>query len=287
MRRGGAVVSVTTDQEGRASEILVRNGAIDIDERAASWRAEGSDPSRLRGNQAGDDRSIPVIREELHIGKRAVHKGGIRVFNRVEEQPVEEKVRLREEHVRVDRRPADRPATEADFRSRDQVVEVTEMAEEPVVQKTARVVEEVVIAKEATERTETIRDTVRRSDVNVEQIGARDRAYDEYDDDSSRFPDAVRFSTRREVRELRSGIPVWIPHGFGPTVSRPPLGGSRTVSPDRIRAQLSRKQVGAVQRLDSLRLGTSNTPSIIMQARNGVADAMSFRARGHTYARIE
>jgi uncharacterized protein (TIGR02271 family) len=132
------------------------------------------------------DRSIPVVREELHVGKRSVQKGGVRVFNRVEEQPVEEQVRLREEHVHVDRRPADRPATEQDFRAHDEVIEVTEMAEEPVVGKSARVVEEVVVGKEATERTETIRDTVRRSDVNVERLGKDERSSQEYDDDFRR-----------------------------------------------------------------------------------------------------
>jgi uncharacterized protein (TIGR02271 family) len=180
IRRGGAVVSVTTGDEDRASEILDRAGAVDIDERAASWRSEGYNASR--STDAGD-RSIPVVREDLHVGKRTVQKGGVRVYNRVEEQPVEEQVRLREEHVRVDRRPADRAATEKDFRVHDEVIEVTETAEEPVVGKTARVVEEVVVGKEATERTETIRDTVRRSDVNVERLGADDRSWQDYDDD--------------------------------------------------------------------------------------------------------
>jgi uncharacterized protein (TIGR02271 family) len=174
---------VTTDDEDRASEILDRNGAIDIDERAASWRAEGY---RSGPGETGKDHSIPVVREDLRVGKRAVHKGGVRVFNRVAEEPVEEQVRLREEHVRVERRPADRPATEADLRARDEVVEVTEMAEEPVVGKSARVVEEVVVRKDATERTETIRDTVRRTDVKVEKLGASEDVQNDYDEDFRR-----------------------------------------------------------------------------------------------------
>ena len=113
------------------------------------------------------------------------------MFNRVEEQPVEEQVTLREEHVRVDRRPADRPATEADFRTHDQVIEVTEMAEEPVINKSSRVVEEIVVGKNATERTETVRDTLRRTDVNVEKMGAGGRSFSDYDDDFRRD-----FSTR-------------------------------------------------------------------------------------------
>ncbi len=115
--------------------------------------------------------AIPVVEEEIQVGKRAVQRGGVRVYSRVTETPVQEQVNLREEHVRVDRQPVNRPASEADFRSgTDQVIEVTEYAEEPVVAKQARVVEEVRVGKEASERTETIRDTVRRTDVEVENL---------------------------------------------------------------------------------------------------------------------
>jgi len=195
IRRGAIVVSVVTDNDDRAADILDRNGAVDVDDTAESGRREVHDTSarvtadrdRDRDLHGTGDRSIPVVREELHVGKRTVPRGGVRVFNRVIEQPVEEQVNLREEHLRVDRRPADRPATEADFRTQDQVVEVTEMAEEPVVGKTARVVEEVVIGKQTTERTETIRDTVRRTDVNVEKMSGGDRApHSNYDDDFRR-----------------------------------------------------------------------------------------------------
>ncbi len=47
---------------------------------------------------------------------------------------------------------------------------MTESAEEAVVSKTARVYEEVGLRKEATDRVETIRDTVRKEEVEVEQI---------------------------------------------------------------------------------------------------------------------
>jgi hypothetical protein len=83
---------------------------------------------------------------------------------------VEESVRLREEKVTVDRRPVDRPATEADFAAAEkEVIEMTETAEEPVVTKRARVVEEVVVHKDVTERTETVRGTERHTDVDVQR----------------------------------------------------------------------------------------------------------------------
>jgi uncharacterized protein (TIGR02271 family) len=97
----------------------------------------------------------------------------VRVYTRVIEEPVEQDVTLREEKVRVDRQPVDRPVTDSDRSNfRDQTIEVTETAEEPVVQKTSRVVEEVKVGKEATERTEKVRDTVHRTEVRTEPIGS-------------------------------------------------------------------------------------------------------------------
>jgi hypothetical protein len=87
-------------------------------------------------------------------------------------QPVQEQVRLREEHVNVERRPADRELSPEEVVAlRDQTIEVTEMAEEAVVGKRARVREEVRVGKESTERTETVRDNVRHTEVEVEPIG--------------------------------------------------------------------------------------------------------------------
>lgn len=185
INHGAAVVSVATDDEDRIADILDRNGAIDVEERASLWHKASSgthqDISGARGETT--DRSIPIVREELHVGKRNVRRGGVRIVNRVEEKPVEEQIQLREEHVRVDRRPANRPATKADYRTQDEVIEITEMAEEPVVGKTARVVEEVVVDKETTQRTETIRDTVRSTDVNIEKLGPTETGITDHEDD--------------------------------------------------------------------------------------------------------
>jgi stress response protein YsnF len=63
-------------------------------------------------------------------------------------------------------------------------IEVTATAEEPMVSKQARVAEEVVIGKGVAERTETVRDTMRRTEVELEQLGkalARDRRYGKSD----------------------------------------------------------------------------------------------------------
>jgi uncharacterized protein (TIGR02271 family) len=125
--------------------------------------------SRSMGSSGNDEEHIDVVEEELEVGKREVEGGAVRVRSYVTETPVEEQVTLREETVNIERRPVDRPATDADLNAfQEKTIEMHERREVPVVNKVARVVEEVVISKDVEEHTETIRDTVRRTDVAVE-----------------------------------------------------------------------------------------------------------------------
>jgi len=121
--------------------------------------------------------AIPVVEEELRVGTREVETGGVRVETRVEETPVQEQVTLRDEQVRVERRAVDQPvdATTIADAFREGTFEVRERDEEAVVDKQARVVEEVVINKDVDQRTETIQDTVRRTDVDVQDLSGQTR----------------------------------------------------------------------------------------------------------------
>jgi uncharacterized protein (TIGR02271 family) len=189
VRRGNAVVCVTAlpDQVERVARIMNSAGAIDIDRHVENFRSTGyerHDPDappysydeaaaereRFRGAERRE--SVPVVEEELQIGKRPVAQGGVRVHSHVVEKPVEENIELREEHVRVERRPADWPAEGDQFRERS--IEVTETREEPVVQKRARVKEDVVVGKDTTTRTQNVRDTVRKTEVEVDRMNAGD-----------------------------------------------------------------------------------------------------------------
>jgi len=189
-RRGHAIVSVTApqDQMERVVDIMNSAGAVDIDRRVEQFRQTGYeryDPNaapydydqaaREREqyrSRSDEGKSIPVVEEELQVGKRMVQRGGVRVYSRVVNEPASETVELREEHVRVDRRPADRNLTEAEMQGlRDQTIEVVEMAEEPVIQKRSRVKEEVVVGKETTSRKEKVSENLRRTEVEVEQLG--------------------------------------------------------------------------------------------------------------------
>jgi len=127
-----------------------------------------------RNRQTGTDQAatIPVIEEELQVGKREVEKGGIRLRTRVVENEVNENINLREEKVHVERTPVDRPANASDMK--EEQLEIVERAEVPVVSKEARVEEEVSLNKEVTQKEETIRDTVKNTEVDVERTGKND-----------------------------------------------------------------------------------------------------------------
>jgi uncharacterized protein (TIGR02271 family) len=181
--RSGSIVTVhaqSSDEAHRAADILDDNGAVDIDEKASQYGygstatsnvSDTNTSSALTTDTTQGATSIPIIEEELQVGKRTVQTGGARLRSRIVERPVEESLRLREERVTVDRTPVNRVATDADFAGfKEGTIELTEHAEVPVVSKEARVVEEVSLGKEVQEREETIQDTVRRTEVEVEKL---------------------------------------------------------------------------------------------------------------------
>ncbi len=168
----GSVVTVHTtspEESERAAQVLDRFGAIDANERARDYRSKEATGATNKSRTADSD-SIPVIEEELEVGKREVETGRVQLRSRIIERPVEETLRLREEHVNVERTPVDRPATDADFRNfKEGETEITEHAEKAVVNKEARVVEEVNLNKETKDRERVVRDSVRKTDVDVNE----------------------------------------------------------------------------------------------------------------------
>jgi stress response protein YsnF len=144
-------------------------------EQAASimgrYEASG-DEDEDSGTDSGQ--AVPIVEEELSVLKGKVANGGVRVSSSVSETPVERKVTLREERVEAERKPADRKlrADEADAAFEEKTIEVMGTKEEAEVQKEARVVGEVALSKETEEREETVRDSVRKTEVEVENIKA-------------------------------------------------------------------------------------------------------------------
>lgn len=208
MRRGGHLLTARVeDQYADEVIVLLENAdAIDLDRRADEWRAEGwTGPTRTTAestdtgtSRAGSEEAIPLVQERLRVGKREVNRGGVRVRSYVVEEPVEEQVNLREERVDVERRPVGRRVQPgaADDLLQDRTIEMTESAEEAIVSKDAEVTEEVVVRKFEGERTEGVSDTVRRTEVDVE---------DTRDDEDSRdvIPPGDSASRRRGTRTDR------------------------------------------------------------------------------------
>jgi uncharacterized protein (TIGR02271 family) len=145
---------------------------VQIMERHESDADEGKAQEETKNSRSERTESVPVIEEELEVEKRKVARGGVRLTSTVHEQPVEETVRLREEQVETERRPVDRRLSEdeAEAAFQDRTIEMNETTEELEVSKEARVVEEVALRKTVQEHEEQVKDTVRRTEVEVEKI---------------------------------------------------------------------------------------------------------------------
>ncbi|MDO6391191.1 YsnF/AvaK domain-containing protein [Pontibacter sp. BT731] len=175
--RKGWVVTVHADSRQEAEQaaaVLDSCGAVDVDETAspqAGMNRPPQDTTQTRTGQTGDSsQTIPIMEERLNVGKREVERGGVHMRSRIVERPVEEHLRLREEHLDIERNKVNRPATDRDFQNfKEGEINITERAEVPVVNKEARVVEEVKISKHTEERDETVRGTVRKTDVDIDK----------------------------------------------------------------------------------------------------------------------
>ncbi|MCF0040867.1 YsnF/AvaK domain-containing protein [Dyadobacter fanqingshengii] len=210
-KRGTIVTvhAIDADEAETAAAILDQYGAVDIDETAAGYvssqgyagtatessvntYADNSvDPYANRSldvvsdgslvsdsSLVSDDQtdSLPVIREELQVEKREIETGGVRLRSRIIERPVQESIRLRQEQVNVTRTPVDRIASESDFDTfKEGTIEMTEYAEVPLVSKEARVVEEISLNKTVDEREEVINETLRNTEVEVEDLTDEER----------------------------------------------------------------------------------------------------------------
>ena len=171
VEEGASVLTVRVPDDGvdRVTSILESHNPIDLDERAAQYTTEGAAGSAAANSRPGSDEdTIRLAEGSLAVGKRAVSGGTTRVRRYVVETPVEEQVALQDEKVVVDRRPVTGGQPVAEFT--DKTIEMTETNEEAVVSKTARVTEEVSLRKQAIDRVETVKDTVRRDEVEVEQV---------------------------------------------------------------------------------------------------------------------
>jgi stress response protein YsnF len=178
---------IDIDQEGPVSapQAGISGAAIGTSQEFAPSTVATGDEMAARaetGRQRGapvagaseGEQVIPVVNEELEVGKRAVERRH-RIRAYVVTTPVEQDVTLRDERVVVERRPVSGEQGRGIEGLQEREFDVIERHEEPVVEKRARTAEEVVVHKEAAERTETVRGTVRETKVDVDKAAAGDK----------------------------------------------------------------------------------------------------------------
>ncbi|MBV9318460.1 MAG: YsnF/AvaK domain-containing protein, partial [Mycobacterium sp.] len=117
------------------------------------------------------DEVLRLAEEQLQVGKRMVETGKTRVRRFVTEREASADVTLHDEHADIIRRAVTDPKYVGDIDWADATIEVRETAEQALVSKTARIVEEVGLKKIGTDHVETVRDKIRRQQVEIERLG--------------------------------------------------------------------------------------------------------------------
>jgi uncharacterized protein (TIGR02271 family) len=191
---GGVVLTLRAEKDDvpRAMGILNQHNLVDVKDRAVDTgvisketaaaiatpvaAAAVAAPAMPVTSDLGKNEVIRLAEEHLEVGKRLVEQGTTRIRRFVTEKPVEENVTLHEEHAEVVRRAVSDPNFVKDIDWSDTTVEMRETAEEAVVSKSARVAEEVVIGKTGSDHVETVHDTVRRQQVEVEHVPAGNKS---------------------------------------------------------------------------------------------------------------
>jgi uncharacterized protein (TIGR02271 family) len=190
--RGGMLVSVRVpDSEvAHATGILDIHRPIDVHDRAittgiapaakveAAVASIAAKPLEVVQKVAvspklaeAHDEVLRLAEEQLEVGKRMVETGRTRVRRFVTEREVSADVTLHEEHADVLRRAINDPKYIGDIDWADATIEVRETAEQALVSKTARVVEEVGLRKIGSDHVETVHDKIRRQQVEIERLG--------------------------------------------------------------------------------------------------------------------
>ena len=186
---GSTVLAVTVEQaeSQRVMDLLADHMPLRLEDAGAETSATRDDvregtlrdtgvmgahhataaPNLVSGTTERDE-VIPLAEEQVEIGKRRVDQA-TRIRRYVVETPVERQVNLRDETVEIERRRPVEGTSAGPGAFEERTVEVHTSSERPEVTKTANIAEEVVVRKTVTERPETIRETVRKEQVEVEK----------------------------------------------------------------------------------------------------------------------
>jgi stress response protein YsnF len=181
---GGVVLTVRVPDRdvARAMGILNAHHGVDVQRRAiqeglisgtpvtkqAATQMQ-TPPAAVAAGVSGEE-VLRLAEEQINVGKRLVREGTTRIRRFIIETPVEAQVTLHEEHAQVIRRAISDPDFARNIDWTEKTIEVTETIEEPVITKSSHIAEEVVIRKEGADHVKTVRDKVRRQQVEVERV---------------------------------------------------------------------------------------------------------------------
>jgi stress response protein YsnF len=195
IEEGGVVVSlrVVDSEVAHATGILDLHRPVDVHDRAITTgiapaahvetvaAAVAAEPIVAAQQVAVSDKLaekhdevLRLAEEQLEVGKRMVETGKTRIRRFVTEREVSADVTLHEEHAELLRRAVTDQAV-GDIDWADRTIEVIETAEQALVNKTVRIVEEVGLRVTGTDHIETVHDKVRRQQVEIERLDASGR----------------------------------------------------------------------------------------------------------------
>jgi uncharacterized protein (TIGR02271 family) len=120
---------------------------------------------------AGRERTSMALREEeLKVGKREVEYGGVRLRKVIRTETVNQPVELKREEIVVERVPGTQTAQGGRAFEQEDIY-IPLRREEAVVQKEARVREEVRVSKRSETERQDITEQVRKEDVQIDRSG--------------------------------------------------------------------------------------------------------------------
>lgn len=166
---GEATRRATASPAGEAGAMALTNMFMWPWLRSIQAAQEGAAAAR---GVSGTEEVIPLGEEILEVGKRTENRGTARIRRYVVETPVERQVTLHSERVVVERRRPVRDQATGEMLT-EVTIEVVETEEVPTVEKRVQLREEIVVRTERTQRVETVRETLRRDEVEIQQPGRR------------------------------------------------------------------------------------------------------------------
>ena len=215
LRTGGVVLSLRADEDEAPRALGILDAHEELTGRSAAAPADYTTDDELtsppggKSNQTGtdavrtsltgDESEEDVLRlaeERLEVGKRLVSEGSTRVRRYTVTDRVSENISLREQHAEIFRRPLSETGSPDSVDWSEKTVEVAETHEQPVINKTAHIKEEVVVRTDESDRVETVSDSVRRQEVDIDHadtVQASDIAHN-----AGTLPEASRSGNVRE-----------------------------------------------------------------------------------------